>query len=343
MSRNRGLGPVSGGRLKLLAIVFVLLLVWSGGNVSAEVFALCDVTTGKVMIRDTWDEATQKILGGPFPGRRTAALWVMESCPSEECNAQGRCMEGQDETIGNGDGDGWVVGKLSSVTLGKTPPRPQSAAVAGPTRGRRTDIGPGAADLSPLINTAAAAAKACNYRAALASADHMTNFDPEHPWLVANHDKIRRLDRRQQATVQAVWEASSALSAGQLERARDLAAMAADSSVSCQAPAVSTLLDGIETAMRQQREAKNMARSRAAAALLPGLVDLARVIGGGQPNLTAPTTDQGVQVVSTLIPGGADPCGFSLEYRDLTSLEPVCTCPGYFFDLGSFRCVAAGR
>ncbi len=339
MFRRPSLGPVPRARMRLTTIVVVLLALSGVGNVCAEVFALCDVTTRKVMIRDTWDDATQTILGGPFPGRRTAALWVMENCPSEACDAQGLCANGQAEAKGAGDGTGWVVGELSSVTLGVTPTQPQSAPVAGPTGGRRTDLGPGAADLSPLINTAGAAAKACNYRAALASADHMTNFDPGHPWLAANHAKIRRLDRRQQATVRAVWEASSALSAGQIERARDLAAQAADSSVSCQAAAMSTLLNGIETAMRQQREAKNIARSQAAAALLPGLVDLARVIGGGQPALTTPTTSQGVQAVSTLIPGAADPCGFSFEYHDLTRLEPVCTCPGYSFDIRQFRCV----
>lgn len=343
MSRRRNSGCVSGGRLRLMTFVFVLLTVWSGGDLSAEVFALCEVTTGKVKIGEGRDDTVHRVLGGPFPGRRTAALWVMENCPSEACDAQGKCLDGQAETEGAGGDDAWVVGKLSSVTLGKTRVRPQPAPAAGPTGERHTVVGPGEADLSPLINTAAAAAKACNYRAALAAADHMINFDPAHPWLFGNHDKIRRLEARQRATEHTVWQASSALSNGQLEQARDLAASAANSSVSCQASALSELLNGIETAMRQQREAKNAARSRAASALLPGLVDLARVIGGGQPTMTYPTGGGSSQAVSAMIGGSVDLCGFSLEYRDLSTLEPVCTCPGYSFDPSRFRCVAAGR
>jgi hypothetical protein len=202
--------------------------------------------------------------------------------------------------------------------------------------------GPGAADLSPLIETAKGAAAACSFPAALASARQMTNFDPEHPWYLANRRKLEDLAGRQKRTENLVWQASSALKAEELKRARDLAAAAADSAVSCQTQAVSELLGGIDTAIEQRRLARTAARRRAAAAMLPGLINLSRAISGAESGL--PGASEAIASAAVETVGGAvgvsvpDPCAFQFEYRDKGSVVPVCTCAGYGWNAASFRC-----
>jgi hypothetical protein len=194
-----------------------------------------------------------------------------------------------------------------------------------------------------LINNTKAAAEGCNYAAALSSIDHMTNFDPKHPFYVANRDRLRRLARRQRQTERTVWQASSLLSGGDLKGARDVARTAADTAVSCQNQAVAVLLDGIDIAIKQEREARQQANRKAAAALLPSLVDLSRALSGGA---TEPTDDSNALAQSAAATFGlqlptaaADPCAFKYEYRNKWNTEPVCTCDGYVFDTRTFRCV----
>jgi hypothetical protein len=193
------------------------------------------------------------------------------------------------------------------------------------------------------VDTAVAAAEACNYPAALATADHLTRFDPEHPWLVANHARLRRLAERQRTAEQSVWQAASALEAGKLKRARDLAAAAADEAVSCQHAVVAQLLDGIETAMAQERELRSARNRQAAAAMLPGLLDLARVASGGQAQGAAPATGSQAPSPATTHPVTLpDACAFRYEYRNQWNFEPVCTCAGYVFNLQTHRCERVG-
>jgi len=201
--------------------------------------------------------------------------------------------------------------------------------------------GPGEADLSPLIATATGAAGACNYPAALASAEQMANFDPEHPWYVANHAKLQGLAQRQRQTEQLVWQASSALSAEELKRARELAAQAAGSAVSCQTRAVSDLLAGIETAILQQKRARSAANRAAAAALLPGLIDLSRAISGaqagGSPGVPMAPAPAGIGSGAGSV-AAPDPCSYKYRYPSKWSVEPICICSGYAFDALSLRC-----
>jgi hypothetical protein len=194
-----------------------------------------------------------------------------------------------------------------------------------------------------LVNTTKAAARGCSYSAALSSIDHMANFDPDHPFYVANRDKLNGLAKRQRQTEQTVWRASSLLSSGDLKGARKVARLAADTAVSCQNQAVSVLLDGIDRAIKQKREAQQQANRQNAAALLPGLVDLSRALSGGA---AGPAPNAGALAASTaaafnieLPANAADPCAFNYEYKTKWDPQPVCTCIGYTFDPSRFRCV----
>lgn len=312
---------------------------------AAQYYVLCDNRTGDVSSRQTVDSEQFSILMGPLPGPSSAAVWIEENCPAQRCNTRGLCVSASEPVEQREPpvrSSGWVFGNLKSTTVSETPGKGNAGG------GSRTSIpGPNSHSprpaedsdsLSPLIQTATAAADACNFHGALAAADHMMNFDPEHPWLVANHARIRRLEERQRITEQTVWEASSALSAGELKRARGLAASAADSSVSCQTSAVAGLLDGIDLALHQKRVASNAARRQAAAALLPGLTSLARNLSGGQRNGSHPVTRT---PSPSAVPGNTydvDLCAFSIEYRNSHSIEPVCLCAGYQFDRQAFRC-----
>jgi hypothetical protein len=230
----------------------------------------------------------------------------------------------------------WVSADLSSTIS----PLSRSVAVPAPAVvGPATVRGPGSADLRPLIDTATAAAQACAYPTALASANHLAKFDSNHPWLVANHDTLRDLAARQEATERSTWQASNSLRSGELKRARELAERAADTAVSCQSRAVWALLEGIDTAIEQDRAARDASRRRGAAALLPGLVNLAGVISGSQAGTVQVDGAAVAEIATTLMPTALDLCAFQLEYRDPSSPVPTCTCAGYSYDVTQFRCV----
>jgi hypothetical protein len=203
--------------------------------------------------------------------------------------------------------------------------------------------GPSPADLSPIIETAKAAAQGCNFQAALQAAEQMTRFDPEDPWLVANLPKLRHLAERQRVTEATVWQASSALSSGDLKRARKLAGTAADNAVSCQSTAVSELVRGIDAAILSDKQARSADNRRAAAALLPGLIDLSRIVSGAAAGTPSYPTGGVPPPSSYSVPktavSGPDPCAFRYAYKSVWSVEPVCTCAGYRFDARQFRCV----
>jgi len=304
--------------------------------------ALCTRATGSVeLIRGSRPAGTMVLWGDRiapslFAERSVASSWVSSVCPSWRCDASGRCVQGLPPRPPTPIPARWVAADLSSTVhpLSQAVETPASA-VAGPT----TVLGPGGADLRPLIDTAIAAAKGCAYPTALASADHLTNFDPVHPWLVANHSTLQDLAARQQATERSTWQASASLRAGELKRARELAERAADTAVSCQARAVSALLDGIDTAIEQNRAARNAARSRAASAMLPALVDLAGMISGAQAGTVQFDGAAATEIATSLMPTALDLCAFQLEYRDPSSLVPICTCSGYNYDATQFRCV----
>ena len=245
----------------------------------ADVWVLCDVASGEVVLEEDVDGARHVVMDGPLPGPRTAAVWIEENCPGRRCRSSGTCGEAEAPPLASGgawlvvcdarsgavgvmeapppagflllpgrDGaarqhadrgqaqawaqencpsgrcdaegqcaeagavigsqsasGGWAAGEVTSVTLSS----PAGAArAAPPVAGRAAgpgSPGPSVADLSPLVNNTKAAAKGCNYPAALASVDHLANFDPQHPFLVANRDNLRSLSRRQRQTEKAVW------------------------------------------------------------------------------------------------------------------------------------------
>ena len=355
--------------MRSAAVVFLSTSVILGGAGVAATeswYVACDTASKLVLVTQSIDGTAKKAMAGPLPSRRTAEIWLAESCPVARCDEQGRCAESpsdgngtaaggwvagevRSETVGaSSDGsaaaDGWVAGEVSSVALDG--PSGVSAAPAGPS-GPAGPTGPGSDGLRPLMDNAQAAVEACNFHAALLAADHMVNFDPEQPWLVANHDRLRDLARRQRATEDAVWQASSALSAGDLKKARKLARAAADVSVSCQSRAVSNLLSGIDTAIAHKKKVTAAKNSAAMAAMLPGLVDLANTAIAAQNGAPPPPATSGsyggtggtTSYGSAPAVSAPDPCAFKYEYRNVWNTEPACTCPGYSFDARQHRCV----
>jgi hypothetical protein len=321
------------------AVAALSLLLATGPLAAADWYVLCETGSGQVVLAQEVNREDHVVLMGPLPGPRTATAWLDTNCPSRRCDAAGQCLQPGESRQPAAAKGGWEVGKLTTVSLGGS--NEARSAGGGPVgvTGPASLSGPGATDLTPLINTAKAAVAGCSYPAALAAADQMTNFDPNHPWLKANHDKLRRLAARQRTTRQAVWRASSALQAGKLKEAHRLAMSAADTAVSCQTQAVSALVTGIGTAIQQRSTERQLARRRAAAALLPGLLDLARVASGGHAAAGSPVSTVGTAIQSAApAAGGVDPCAFKLEFPDRTSLVPVCGCPGYVFDVKRFRC-----
>lgn len=305
--------------------------------------AVCVRSTGTVDIaRGAPPTGTMVLWGsglevGAHSDRAAATSWVHRVCPSWRCDGSGQCARGLPPARPTPVAERWLAGELVSTVR----PLTSTAAAGGgqPPTETGAVLGPGAADLAPLVATATEAAASCAYPAALTSADHLMSFDPNHPWLTANHDTLRELAARQQATEHAAWQASAALQAGELEQARALAGRAADSAVGCQTRAVSTLLAGIDTAILQERAARDADRRRAAAALLPGLIELAGVVSGAQAGTVQVTPGTVSTVASSLMPSALDPCAFQLEYRRPASVVPTCTCPGYVFDAARFRCV----
>ena len=343
----------------LLWVASILAIVPSGFATATSWHVVCDVTTGKVIVTDVVSTQHHRLLGGPLPSRRTAEMWLAEHCTRDGCDT-GPCSPTTDRepetnewvagevTSRDGDmgsGDGWVAGEVQSETLSAP------TQLAGPTRsvGPRGPTGPtgrGRDALQPLIDNASVAVDHCNFNAALLTADHMVNFDPEHPWLKANHQRLRELAQRQRGTEEVVWQASAELQSGNFKKARKLAQAAADNAVSCQSRAVSELLRGIETAIEQRRQMRSAKNRTAMAALLPGLLDLANAAiansNGVAPSSSSPVPGQAIAPSAggwNLSYTPPDPCAFKYEYRNVWNPEPSCTCPGYRFDGTRHQCV----
>ncbi|MCP4897215.1 MAG: hypothetical protein GY906_09625 [bacterium] len=332
------------GWLKAVLSVGFLFLCWLSVAAAAEWYVVCDVESHKVIVTENVDEQNHRIMKGPLPGTRTAEVWLEGKCPDRYCDGWGQCAEEPSPTGDSSATGGWVAGEVTSVTLSDSEVKPLVPPTAvGPT-GPGGPSGPSSADLSPLIDNARAAVEACSFPAALMTAEHMMNFDPEHPWLAANLNRLRDLSLRQRSAEDAVWQASSALSSGDLKRARSLARGAADRAVSCQSRAVSDLLNGIDAAIEHKRQLRAANNSRAMSALLPDLINMANTLSG-QYHGTASSTNSAPVYGGTNTPSWStssnmpDPCAFKYEYRNVWNVEPVCTCPGYRWEAKQHRCV----
>lgn len=325
--------------------------------------AVCDPVTGRVGIaRDAVPPGRLALSiadggTGPHASESIARSWVDYHCPTWRCSDRGACARAgaaappaaRPAAPPAGTGGGWVAGEVTSVTLsgaegaGSSPVAARGPAGPEGPAGSAGPAGPPSADLSPIVETAKAAAAGCSFEAAKMAAEQMKLFDPADPWLVANLPKLERLAERQRTTEQTVWAASSALSSGDLKRARTLARTAADNAVSCQSQAVGELVRGIDAAIAAQQQARQAENRRAAAALLPGLIDLSRALSGAAAG-PAPARGGGVPPpsyggVPAAALGVADPCAFQFVYKSKWSVEPVCTCAGYRFDARQFKCV----
>ena len=416
-TRSSSYGTVAAGSVFRVACCAVVTLLTLANRAAADWFVVCDPASGSVTVEQS--VGGREALAGPFPGERTANVWIDESCPGRRCAAGRGCVAAGEETrsadgwlavcnLARGTvglvrdkipsgfvalkvtgeeakphaetaaayawvvracptwrcdergscagssagskpaaaGGGWAAGELTSVTL-SGPDGAGAAPVASRSDPGPADPGgpggPAPADLSPLIETAKAAAGACSFQASLMAAEQMTRFDPNDPWLAANLSNLRRLAERQRITEATVWEASSALSSGDLKRARKLAVTAANNAVSCQSSAVSELVRGIDAAIASDRQARAADRGRAVAALLPDLFDLARAVSAtaaGTPVSAmggAPPPPSGA--AARVPAAGPDPCAFKYTYKNVWNVEPTCTCPGYRFEARQFRCV----
>jgi len=244
-------------------------------------------------------------------------------------------------------GGGWVAGSVSTESGTAGGGGSTTATVVPPTG----VVGPQSArpDVTPLASAAAAAVAGCSFPTALANAEQMELIEPGNLWLSANYDRLRQLAARQKTTEQAVWRASSALQNGDLKSARNATMAAADTAVSCQSQAVSILLTRIDETIAHRKTEKGQARQRAAGQLLAGLLVLNQAVtakygGSGTTPSGGIGTSTGTSIPSLGLgaPPGTDPCAFKYEYRNKWNTEPFCTCPGYKFDPGQFRCVAGG-
>ncbi len=80
-------------------------------------FALCNKKTGEVTYGKHPDPIQDFIMGGPFPGPRTAQQWIDQNCPNWRCTLDGVCAKKQAK------GGAWKVlcGKSDlQIYLGKT-------------------------------------------------------------------------------------------------------------------------------------------------------------------------------------------------------------------------------
>lgn len=328
----------------------LLALVAAAAPAAGSWRVRCDAASGEVTAVEGPAASGEILLADGFPGPSTARAWIEENCPSARCDAEGKCAATEPARSGPterptaparaaenaaGAGGGWEAGEVVDLAGGRAAERRSSLAPSGP-------LPPAAADLSVLVSTAHAAADACRYDAARAVAEQMAEFDPGHPFLAANGEKLRGLASRQKRTESAVWRAAQLLEQQNFKEARKVAREAASSSLGCQTVAVSQLASGIEQADARLRAERSIENRRAAAALLVPLIALANtlqsegtaVAPGGVPVLPA-----GAGVGAA---GGAAPthrCAFDYAYPSKWSVEPICRCAGWRFEARQFRCV----
>ncbi len=191
-----------------------------------------------------------------------------------------------------------------------------------------------------MVSTATAAASACRFDAAKRSAEQMARFDPAHPWLAANQEKLRSLADRQSSTERNIWQAASELERHDFKAARRSARAAADTALGCQSQAVSQLVFGIESADERLRQERHAANQRLAAALVVPLLQLANTLAGaGAPAPSTPAWTAGVAGAAGAAPATGDRCVYQYDYPNEWTFIPVCSCPGWTFAPAQFRCV----
>ena len=337
---------------------------------------VCNRNTHNIGLETEASEPVFAVMAGPFSSYDEAKDWVAASCPTWRCDEAGSCGErqalpppdyrtvpdaaarsgssyyGEQSTTAGAGGwaagpvtthpenshsvssQGWVAGEVRTGSTTAAPEGTGQPVIVGPRSARP--------DVTPLIEAAKLAVSSCSFRAALANADQLETIEPDHPWLHANHARLRQLASRQQTTEQLVWQASSQLEEGQLKAARRSTEDASTTAVSCQMPAVAGLLANIDEAIAHNRAAKDAARRRAAGQLLAGLLVLNQA-ATSEYSATGHVTGHSVGIaavkgMSLALGGPEDPCTFQYAFSG-RSTEPTCTCAGYTFDSGQLRCV----
>ncbi len=127
--------------------------------------AACDPSAGEVVLMQTPLPEGFLVLD-PVTGRAasyedpdSASSWISETCPSWECNSQGRCA---DPSGGQSTSGGWVAGEITSIQHGSTTPTTRSPVAGGPPTNPAETSGPQDAGLQSLVDNALAAADACS-------------------------------------------------------------------------------------------------------------------------------------------------------------------------------------
>lgn len=91
-------------------------------------YALCVKDKGEVVYGEETDPTRYIIMGGPFPGPRTAAKWIDDNCPRWRCNLDGTCAT--DPAIG-GKWNVFCNTQTGAITLGKGQPGTGKTILAG--------------------------------------------------------------------------------------------------------------------------------------------------------------------------------------------------------------------
>jgi uncharacterized repeat protein (TIGR01451 family) len=82
-------------------------------------YALCTKGNGEVVYGENTDPTRFFIMGGPFPGPRTAEKWINDNCPRWRCTLEGACAEGP---AGGGEWNVFCDPATGAITIGSGRP-----------------------------------------------------------------------------------------------------------------------------------------------------------------------------------------------------------------------------
>lgn len=293
-------------------------------------YVLCNPRSRAVGVARTGQGAGQQVMAGPFLGEPDARSWVLSTCPSWLCDQGGACAPGAVPAASGG----WTAGPVSTPGPAADPAGWGAGAVTSLDRPPE----PVMEGTSAFVEAATAEAAACRYPAALWNADQLAQVAPGHPWLTANHERLRDLAERQRRAVEEIGRGRDALERKKHYEAGKSAQRAAEIAPSC----MRDLIEGFGDLARQaqqdefDRQGRERAeRSAAAAAALPGLLDaLNRAVEAQGPR--PPAAGAGAPQPGAA-PRKADPCETKATYLNKWNTTPRCDCPGYGWN--GYKCV----
>jgi hypothetical protein len=91
-------------------------------------YALCTKGTGEVVYGEDTEPTKYFIMGGPFPGPRTAKKWIDDNCPRWRCTLEGACA---DKPASGGDWNVFCDKESGAITIGTGPAGMGQTIIAG--------------------------------------------------------------------------------------------------------------------------------------------------------------------------------------------------------------------